>query len=58
MKPVIQMPVEHDFYKLMHLNFKYDLPNDYLVKVDRMSMANSLETRIPFLDYRLILLQF
>ncbi len=43
-----------DFYKLMYLNYKYDLPNDYLVKVDRMSMAYSLETRVPFLDYRLI----
>jgi asparagine synthase (glutamine-hydrolysing) len=43
-----------DFYKLMYLNFKYDLPNDYLVKVDRMSMANSLEVRIPYLDYRII----
>jgi asparagine synthase (glutamine-hydrolysing) len=43
-----------DFYKLMYLNFKHDLPNDYLVKVDRMSMANSLETRVPFLDFRLI----
>lgn len=43
-----------DFYKLMYLNFKFDLPNDYLVKVDRMSMAFSLETRLPFLDYSLI----
>jgi asparagine synthase (glutamine-hydrolysing) len=38
----------------MYLDFKHHLPNDYLVKVDRMSMAASLETRIPFLDYRLI----
>ncbi len=45
---------KHDFYKLIYLNFKYNLPNDYLVKVDRMSMANSLEARIPFLDHRLI----
>ncbi len=45
---------KHDFYKLMYMNFKHDLPNDFLVKVDRMSMANSLEARIPFLDYRLI----
>lgn len=43
-----------DFYKMMYLNYKHSLPNDYLVKVDRMSMANSLETRLPFLDYRLI----
>ena len=45
---------KHDFYKMMYVNFKSDLPNDSLVKVDRMSMANSIESRVPFLDYRLI----
>jgi asparagine synthase (glutamine-hydrolysing) len=30
------------------------LTNDYLVKVDRMSMAHSVELRSPFLDHKLI----
>jgi len=46
--------VKHPFYKLMFFQFKILLPDDFLAKVDRMSMAHSLETRVPFLDYRLV----
>lgn len=43
-----------DFYKMMYLQFRLPLPDDMLAKVDRMTMAHSLEARIPFLDHRLI----
>jgi asparagine synthase (glutamine-hydrolysing) len=36
--------------RILYANFKTYLPDDLAVKMDRMSMANSLETRSPFLD--------
>ena len=40
--------------RVIRCDFRTYLPEDILVKVDRAAMANSLETRAPFLDVRLI----
>ena len=39
---------------LQYLDMKLYLQESILVKVDRASMANSLEVRAPFLDHELV----
>lgn len=43
-----------DIGHFLHTDAKLVLPNDMLTKVDMMSMANSLEVRVPFLDHRVV----
>ena len=42
--------------QMQYIDTKTTLPDDLLVKADRITMANSLELRVPFLDH--ILLEF
>ncbi len=38
----------------LNWDLKYQLPSQYNMKIDKMSMAASLEPRVPFLDWKLV----
>lgn len=50
-----QASKEKDFiHKMMYIEFKHRLPELLLMRVDKMTMANSVEGRAPYLDIDLI----
>jgi asparagine synthase (glutamine-hydrolysing) len=64
LKPLTERPPFEDFFNHsrqfedinqdLYLDFKSYMVDNILVKVDRMSMATSLEARVPLLDYKMV----
>lgn len=47
-----QMNYSNETDKMQHLDFDLWLPRSILLKADKMSMAHSIELRVPFLDQK------
>jgi asparagine synthase (glutamine-hydrolysing) len=56
--PYRRCPSANAVQRAEYADLKVYLPNDPLVKVDRMSMAHGLEVRCPLLDRRVVELAF
>lgn len=50
---LLHVPAQESINDLLYTDVHLVLTDDMLTKVDRMSMANSLEVRVPFLDHEL-----
>jgi asparagine synthase (glutamine-hydrolysing) len=40
--------------QMLYIDTRASLPDDLLMVADKLSMANSVEARVPYLDYRLV----
>lgn len=49
-----RVPQASTLHKMMYLDTKRWLADSHLIMMDKMSMANSIEMRAPFLDHRLV----
>jgi asparagine synthase (glutamine-hydrolysing) len=49
-----QVRSEADLNRMLFVDTKTWLPDDLLVKADKMTMAASIELRVPFLDHRMV----
>lgn len=47
-------PAEDELNRLLYIDYSYHLPDDLMIKNDRMTMAHSLEARVPFTDMELV----
>lgn len=45
---------KHFLNKMLHFEIENNLVNNLLMKVDKMTMAHSIEARVPFLDHALV----
>ncbi len=50
--------INSDYNSVLLTDVQLVLENDMLVKVDRMSMSQSLEVRVPFLDHKIVAFAF
>lgn len=46
-----QLDISH---KILYIELKHRLPELLLLRVDKITMANSIEARVPFLDFRIV----
>jgi len=60
-RDALRVPIENAFINgedyprnLLCFDQRYSLPDNLLTKVDRMTMAHSLEARVPFLDHQVV----